>query len=227
MESLLVEFLFPRFCVGCGYLGTYVCSTCEKRMGRVGGRSCYYCGRPSLLGLTHPGCRRTRGIDGTLSIYRYDGLFKKILHESKYKGAITILNTLLKSCGAYPWSEVIAWKRMFDPHIMSVPLHANRIRQRGFNQSDSISTLFAQMAMLKTSSCLTRIHDTPHLAMSSDKKTRRNQVRQAFRVSQTPLPHAIILVDDVITTGATISECARELKKNGVQIVLTISLAKG
>lgn len=226
MENLIVELLFPRFCIGCGYLGTYICGSCEEKMEKVKRNTCYYCEKPSLFGLTHPGCERKNGIDGNLSIYLYSGLFKIALHESKYKGAFNILKTLLSLCEQQKWREILMWKQLFNPLIMSVPLHINRLKQRGFNQSEIIAKRYELANNLVRSDYLSRVKDTLHLARIADKNIRKQQIKGAFEFVGDHIPHSIILVDDVITSGATILECAKTLKQKGVQIVLTISLAK-
>lgn len=226
MKSFIMELFFPRFCVGCGYLGTYVCHSCETALERVKKNSCYYCDKASPFGLTHPGCKKKDGIDGHLSLYLYTGLFKKILHESKYKGAHQVLTTLLSLNELCKQREILIWKQLFSPLVVSVPLHTNRLKQRGFNQSEIIAEKFTS-AGFTIGSCLLRVGDTPHLANIKNKNTRKHQIRSAFKFKGEYIPRSVVLVDDVITSGATLLECAKTLKQKGVQTVLTISLAKG
>jgi len=226
MGNHIMELFFPRFCVGCGYLGTYVCCSCEARLKRVKKNTCYYCDRAAPFGLTHPRCKQKEGIDGNLSLYIYTGLFKKILHDSKYKGAYNILKTLLSTNKRHKWREILTWKHLFSPLIMGVPLHINRLRQRGFNQSEIIVEKLAMMGFNK-GRCLLRVNDTPHLASIKDKNMRKLQIKGAFKFNGEYIPPTVMLVDDVITSGATLAECAKTLKQKGVQTVLTISLAKG
>lgn len=226
MGNFIMELLFPRFCVGCGYLGTYVCPLCETKLERVKKNRCYYCDKASPFGLTHPGCKKKDGIDGHLSLYLYTGLFKKILHESKYKGAYHILTTLLSFNKLHIWREILMWKQLFSPLVVSVPLHPNRLKQRGFNQSEIIAEKYTTMGLNK-GNCLLRVDDTPHLANIKNKNTRKHQIRGAFKFEGEHVPPAVLLVDDVVTSGATLLECAKTLKQKGVQTVLTISLAKG
>lgn len=226
MENHILELFFPRFCVGCGYLGTYVCHSCEEALERVKKNRCYYCDKAAPFGLTHPSCKKKDGIDGHLSLYLYTGLFKKILHESKYKGAYHVLTTLLSFNRPHIWREVLMWKQLFSPLVVSVPLHPNRLKQRGFNQSEIIVEKFATRGFNK-GSFLLRVKDTPHLANMKDKDMRKHQIKGAFKFNGEYVPPAVMLVDDVVTSGATLIECAKTLKQKGVQTVLTISLAKG
>ena len=227
MKNSLLELFFPRFCVGCGYLGAYVCHNCEKKLVRVEKNTCYYCERPSFLGFTHPGCKRSEGIDGSLSLYLYTGLFKRILHESKYKGAFIVLKALISISGQGIYDEVGYWKRIYNPLITYVPLNINRLKQRGFNQSKIIAEKYSRLNEIESIECLSRVLNTPHLANIKDKSERKRNIKNAFIFTGQTIPQSVILVDDVITTGATVLECAKVLKKEGVQTVLTISLAKG
>lgn len=227
MRSTILELLFPRFCLGCGYVGTYICSSCEAKMKRVKRTPCFYCGKSSLLGITHPKCRQRKGIDGYLSLYSYDGLFKKLLQESKYKGAYAVLSTLLAFPQQSIFQDLNKWNNLFKPLIVSVPLHPQRIRERGFNQSEIITKQYFKEANFLNTNLLERTINTIHLANIQNKKKRRQRIQGAFTFIGNNVPKAALLVDDVITSGATILECSKVLKEKGVRTVLAFSLAKG
>ncbi len=188
---------------------------------------CFYCEKPSLLGLTHPRCKRNRGIDGFLSLYLYDGLFKKLLLAAKYKGSYKILETLLMYSVKKAAVKIGKWSELFKASVISVPLHPKRIKERGFNQSDYIADMCTQGGKLKRDINLVRMINTPHLAPIIDKQERKKKIKNAFQYKGTNPPNTVILVDDVITSGSTILECAKALKEKGVRTVLAFSLAKG
>lgn len=227
MESPLLDLFFPRFCLGCGYVGSYVCPSCEAKIKRVNETRCFYCGRPSLLGFTHPGCWRKRGVDGYLSLYTYGGLFKKLLQTSKYKGSHLVFKSLL----AYPQhallQTLLQWNNLFGVAIVCVPLHPQRMRERGFNQSDLIADRYFNNPCFVKKNLLKRVINTEHLANLKNERERKRHIRGAFAFIGEKAPSAALLVDDVITSGSTILECSKVLKENGVQTVLAFSLAKG
>lgn len=227
MINTPLELLFPRFCLGCGYVGSYICPPCEAKMERVKRARCFYCDKSSLLGLTHPGCKQKNGIDGYLSLYLYAGLFKKLLQTSKYKGAYTVLLTLLSFPQLNTLQDMCKWNTLFKPTVMSVPLHPQRIRERGFNQSEIITKQYFRSPKFLSGDILERRINTNHLANIGNKNKRRHYIRGAFRFIGTHTPKAALLVDDVTTSGSTVLECSRVLKENGVQTVLAFSLAKG
>lgn len=222
----LLSFFFPSFCVGCGALGGYVCSTCFRLIKKNKDESCFYCGKKSPLGLTHVKCRKREGIDGWWVPYKYEASFKRILIGAKYKRAHLILQSLLNHDSPPLYRAIWRWKKVLDPIIVPVPLSAQRMRERGFNQSLIIGEHLASRTGIPIGEILIRIKNTPHLAKMKDRGMRKKAARHAFRFVGAEVPRAVLLVDDVITTGATIGECARSLKRAGVETVLAFSLAK-
>lgn len=110
--------------------------------------------------------------------------------------------------------------------LLAVPLHRQRLRQRGFNQSYELTRHLARhsgIALQKTG--LVR-HKATARQTTLSKAQRQKNVRGAFRVTATDWPAHVILVDDVITTGNTLHECARVLKKAGVQRVDALVFAR-
>ena len=225
MRSQLLEVLFPRSCLGCGFLGLYICPRCEAAMKRVKKNQCFYCKKPSLFGLTHPGCKKKNGIDGYFALYHYHGLFTKIIQEAKYHHAFLVLKELLSFQQRQPPSTVSRWMSFFSPTIISVPLHPQREKERGFNQSDIICKQYFPQG--EDIPLLKRVINTPHLANLANGEARKKHIHKAFVCTQTTPPPAVLLVDDVSTSGATFSECGCTLKKAGVQVVLAFSLAQG
>lgn len=189
--------------------------------------SCLYCGGPSLLGLTHPKCKKKLGVDGSISIYKYPGVFRRLLYASKYKGAFNVLNDLIDFSLKHKTNDMQNWNRLYSPTITHVPLHPNRILKRGFNQSELIARRYSARFGFVRANILSRIIDTPHLATMTGVNMRKRTIKGAFKFVGKTAPSCVILVDDVTTTGSTLFECANVLKNNGVQVVLTISLAKG
>ena len=90
----LKDLLFPKFCLGCGFLGAYICTNCKKKLSYIKQDSCLYCGKPSLYGLTHPGCRREKGVDGFLSVFYYNNLLKSVIKSVKYRLATAVFEEL-------------------------------------------------------------------------------------------------------------------------------------
>jgi ComF family protein len=116
------------------------------------------------------------------------------------------------------------------PLIVPVPLHASRLRERGYNQAELIARRVAVItAMPICATALSRIRPTGQQVKTSGRSERRENMRGAFVVTDgvAVVDRDIVLVDDVTTTGATLEDCARALKEAGASSVSAITLAHG
>jgi ComF family protein len=109
-----------------------------------------------------------------------------------------------------------------------VPLHSARLREREFNQADVLARLLARRAGAPVLAALRRIRYTT-TQTRLDREERMQNLRNAFRVRQTSRVSGshLILVDDVFTTGSTVEECARVLKRAGAASVRVVTVARG
>ena len=152
------------------------------------------------------------------SCYYYDGLVRQIIHDLKFNNKRYIYRAvaLIMSC-SLPKGDIIT----------NVPISAKRKRTRGYDQSELIAKEIARICGVKYIPLLKKIKDTP--AQSAlDAAERRKNVIGAYEC----LPFSdiadkkIILIDDVITTGATMEECKKILYKNNIKNVTSFSFAK-
>ncbi|WP_428357804.1 ComF family protein [Methyloprofundus sp.] len=103
--------------------------------------------------------------------------------------------------------------------IIPVPLHPKRYRQRGFNQTLEIGKIISQQLFIPIDNrCCLHIKNTPHQISLSGKQRQKN-IKNAFQLQSTPEAQHIAILDDVLTTGATANELAKELKITGVSRV--------
>ncbi|GAB6888125.1 hypothetical protein JCM13304A_16230 [Desulfothermus okinawensis JCM 13304] len=153
----------------------------------------------------------------------YRGVLKEIIKEFKYQGdfsLVDILGDLL--CQAYAKGDF-----EFRPDIIvPVPIHKNRLKLRGFNQSLEISRRLSKVIQVPIEkNTLIRIKDTiPQVGLK--KSARKKNVRNVFCVLGDVRGANLILVDDVYTSGATVSECARVLKGSGAKVIGLLVLAR-
>jgi ComF family protein len=109
--------------------------------------------------------------------------------------------------------------------VVPVPLHPRRLRARGFNPSVTLARTVARECGARfTADALARVRDTP-TQTGLDRPARRRNVAGAFACSRA-VRETVWLVDDVVTTGATLSECARVLRRNGAQRVIGVCVAR-
>ena len=219
------DLLFPKFCLGCGFLGAYICPNCKKKL-----NPSQNCGKASLYGLTHPVCRRSLGIDGFLSIFYYNNLLKTIIKSIKYRLAVDVWRELCLVVEPDLLNKIGNYKKFIngDFYLVPIPLHPKRFRSRGFNQAKIITQFFNKFLKKPTVECLFRIKDTPSQAQLISNKDRYTNLRGAFEAAAHEAKDKnFVLVDDVATTGSTLKEAARALKKKGARRVYALTLARG
>lgn len=194
---------------------------------------CLYCGRSSLFGLTHPVCQRRYGIDGLVSIFFYNGFLQKIIKTIKYRLATDAWEDLSKTIDPHKLAKLSFFKQIKKElgllYLQPIPLHIYRMQIRGFNQAQIIAEFFQRILSIPSSSVLTRNKPTRPQAELQKGKERFLNMRRAFEVKEIEniSNNNYILVDDVVTTGATLKEAARVLKLNGAEQVFALTLARG
>ena len=227
----LLDFLFPKRCVGCRKIGDFLCSDCFSRIEYTNTYSCPECLRPSLNGLTHPACIKKYGLDGVFPAVTYKGIVKKLLYQFKYSPYLSSLSELL---GDVMYEGIIQNESFNNilaskPVIVTVPLSAKRQRQRGYNHAELLGKDLGFKLGLKVENILIRKIDTkPQYKLK--KAERVKNIKGAFSMSHNIKLNlknkTIILVDDIATTYATLKECAKVLKHAGAGKVYGVVFAK-
>ncbi|MFA5136042.1 MAG: phosphoribosyltransferase family protein [Patescibacteria group bacterium] len=222
------EVLFPRTCFCCGYLGVYVCPSCEKRLVAPPHTSCFYCRKPSLLGLTHPACRRKNGIDGFTYLLQYNNPLKLIIKKIKYSLVLDAQKDIYRFLYLFGTNSLVYYGRMVGLRVQSIPTSITKKRTRGYNQADIVAEGLCYCLKTKQVDLLERRYEKKPQAQIHTPFERRKNVKGAFCIKKgIVVPERVLLVDDVVTTGATTEEAAAELKKAGVKHVFVFSVARG
>lgn len=227
----LLDIILPKFCAGCLSPGSYLCTDCQGQITQKP-LICPICFGASINGSTHPLCQKPLGLDGLWSLASYDYPIRDLIKKFKYRltrqVSQTLLNLLLEYWARYPTALVaLLAKRPTDWQIVPVPLHQTRQNWRGFNQSQLIAQLIAIKLNVSLNDCLLRIRNTtPQFKLS--RAYRSPNIKDAFALSMNyeHLTPNIILVDDVWTTGATLKECTKLLKRRGVKQVWALTIAR-
>lgn len=226
------DLLFPKHCLGCGILGAYICPKCQKLFRYLDRGTCFYCKKASLYNLTHPICLKNFNIDGVTAIFYYNNLLKKIIKSIKYRLVIEAWKDLTRTIEPEAVRQISFYKRISKGFFLQpIPLCKRKIRERGFNQAFLITKFFQAFLDFPISDFLVRVKETLPQAELKTKKDRYNNLRGAFKIDPKGHPAVtgsdIILVDDVVTTGSTVREAARVLKKAGAVKIYVLALAKG
>jgi competence protein ComFC len=218
----LVDFVYPKFCVGCGKLGVFLCVECGDRLDFVD-QICPECGEASIMGWTHHKCRNKHSLDGMISIYEYrEPVARAIIDGIKYQFNKELVSVVLKDF-------VFETGVVFDA-LVPVPLFFYRENWRGFNQAEEIAKVVGDRIKVPVEKILKRVRNTKQQALMKDRKERVRNISGAFEVSKKYESEKlktikILLVDDVFTSGANMRECAKVLKGVGVKQVWGLSLS--
>ena len=154
------------------------------------------------------------------------GLVLDVIHRYKYNGQVwfePFLTGLLEQA-ATPWLEPGRWDA-----LVPVPLHPTKRRERGFNQAERLAVAFGAVCGLPVNkNAVERVQSTPTQTRLTQMERRAN-VRDAFRcrAGDDFKGLKLILIDDVMTTGATTNACARELARAGAAEVCVWTVARG
>jgi competence protein ComFC len=187
------------------------------------------CQRPAFGGLTHPSCKTRYTIDGVFSSLVYQGVVKKLVYQFKYKPHVKDLRTVFDGL----FYEGLIQKEMAyrllneESILVPIPLYRTKLRRRGYNQAMVLAEGLAKQCGMQVVNCLERVRNT-QTQVGMSQQERRENIKDAFALKH-PLPKhkQVLLVDDVVTSGATLAEAARVLKKAGVGKVWGVTLAHG
>src|SRR3977135_4365021 len=229
----LASLFYPAACVGCAAnveRSEYLCADCQRRAPRIVAPFCAKCSEPFPGAITQTfscaNCEhRVLHFDCAVAAYRSRGLVRKLVHEFKYARQRHL---------RYP---VAAWLRetLRDPRlhgrhfdaIVPVPLHPARERERGFNQAMLLHELLAASLTLPLRGVLERTRYTT-TQTAYDRAERMENLHGAFRLrkKEDVRDLRVLLIDDVLTTGSTLSECARVLRAAGAVSVHAATAAR-
>jgi len=223
----LIDLFFPKFCLGCGYIGVYLCPSCLKKLESVKLDTCLYCKRPSLFGLTHSNCIKKLNVDGLLVIYHYNPILKRIIKNIKYRLATEVWQEFYKIIEPQVIIKLSFYKKLSTCFVIQpIPLSKIKYNERGFNQANLISIFFQKFLHFPIVDLLIRKKEISAQAQIKNKKERYLNIKGTFVGQQCVHPN-IILVDDIVTSGSTVKEAVRVLKKAGAKKVYVLALAKG
>jgi ComF family protein len=227
----LLEFFLPRMCLFCGVpvgetAAVAVCPECEAQITWVASPLCTCCGR---VFEDREGPNRVCGDCQTdpppfaraRAAALYDGPVAQAVTRFKFSRQMALLPVMQHWLQRPLCLELVAAADLLAP----VPLHPKRIKHRGFNQSLFLAQGFPGAAVAREALVRTR-HTPPQLGLNP--KERRDNVKRAFAVTDPAQVKGktVLLIDDLYTTGSTVKECARVLRKAGASRVEVLTVAR-
>lgn len=207
----------------------HICPTCKAQMRPLSHPLCQVCGIPFVgVGDDHlcGAClKNPPSFDVARAGFLYEGHCRELIHTFKYQNKIHLRRPLVLLV-LESLSEFIVSQR--PDLVLPVPLHKRRLRSRGFNQAVLLGELLAREFHLPLERrALQRVRWTePQISLSADE--RRENVKGAFSVTDCAAVAGkrVMIVDDVLTTGSTVEECSRMLKRAGAAEVMVVTVAR-
>ena len=218
----VLNWVYPPSCVHCGKAGSLICDDCFSKLPAVGKHYCSRCGKPLM---PKHFCRHCGNSEFSFTAcrapYLYDGPVSAMIKGLKYNGTLGLVPILSKLLADF-WEE----NNWAVDIVVPVPLSEKRKAQRGFNQSEVIAGDFSKKTGL---SCDPRIlmkqrNTLQQVGLTAEE--RRENLSGAFAAEPTLVKgKRILLMDDVMTTGSTFSECSSVLLNAGAKAVYCLSVA--
>ncbi|MDO4301162.1 MAG: ComF family protein [Clostridia bacterium] len=224
----ILSIVYPNHCISCGEVlnagkDKWLCNNCRCDFEITEHKRCKTCGRI----IYHDGkCRICNSeriyFDKGYSVLVYKDSVRNGIMNFKYKG----LYRYGKYFGNIMVNYAVQNINMSFDYVTAVPLHSKRFKDRGYNQSKILAKAVAESMNIKYMDLLIRNKNTK-AQNSLNRKERKENIRDAFslRKGMSVENKNILIIDDIYTTGATINECSRVLKKNKAAVVEFFSLS--
>ncbi len=202
----IVAIVAPHRCLGCGSEDNILCTVCQLSHIISINSFCILCSKPSAGWQLCPVCQQQSGLQCVWVGGAYQGLLEKMIKKYKFERARAAHEPLARILAAIlPPGD---WQ------LVPVPTAPVRVRQRGYDQVLLIARTLSRLTGMPLSPLLRRTHDSRQVG--ANRATRLAQSQNAFYVARTPLTQRpILLIDDVCTTGATLSAAAKVLHQAG------------
>lgn len=230
----MIEWIFPVRCPICNQIvvpkGAMFHKDCIVKLEFVAEPFCKKCGVP-LVSEEQEYCEecilKDRGWDCGRSVFYYCGTVQRALHKVKQEGTrefVYFFALQMKKTQKDYIQEVV------PDCLVPVPLHPSKFRSRGFNQAELLARAFGKEIQLPVRLLLKKKQKTKD-QKNLNRRERKKNVKHVFCIDMEEIkkgiPKSVLLIDDVSTTGSTLTECAKVLKKQGIQKVAFLSVCTG
>lgn len=226
-KSILENFIFNESwtCNVCGrevFKGDF-CEECEKSLPFIGDTKCEHCGRKTVQSVKYcPSCSYDKfGFDKAVSVFEYRAPVDKLIKSLKYGG-----NKYISHLLARYMSEKFIYNFSDAEVITFVPCTVKRLKERGFNQAELLAKELSGLCGAEVKSLIEKVEETDEQVGLTAEKRRKNLVK-AFKVKDKKEVEGkrIVIVDDVMTTGSTVTAVSEKLLKAGASAIYVMTVA--
>ncbi len=217
-----LDLIYPPRCALCEKQGSFLCDECLDKLPRADGQRCDVCWLPRRGSSCQTCAEHPIFLNRLRSVFRYGGEVQRLVQAFKFQGQSSLGRTLAAQLtGCYAEHAFAA------DIVVPVPLSGARRRRRGYNQAALLAREVARELGLPMSEAMRRLGNPTPQARSTAEQRRRN-VSGVFEVakSEAVAGRRVLLIDDVATTGATLSACAEALLATGASEVIGLTLAR-
>jgi len=220
--KLIIDLIFPALCAGCEVAGTVWCDECADRISAPKGRACPGCGFPIEKRIICSLCEDWPNRVHVRAFAHYRKPLSSAILKLKYRSDQMLANEM--AAWLIDVYQRTGWKA---DCVVPVPLADVRLRQRGYNQITLIATSFAKELKLPFfNSALKRVRETQS-QVGLNRQARHQNVEGAFSADiRTFQDQSVVLVDDLLTSGATMKNCAIALLNAGAVQVFCLTIAR-
>lgn len=227
----MVDILYPPKCFSCNVKVSFhgvLCESCWGKVEFIEKPCCLKCSIPlpaSYLGGFCERCNRTKySFDRNISVVRYEGMMKEIVHDFKFNDkthlAKVMSRYMLMALGNFCHEK-------FDI-VLPVPMHKTKLRKRRYNQAVLLAVNISKSLKIKIKTNVLRKTKETISQINYSRLERFQNLEQAFYIDNIKniKNKSVLIVDDVMTTGATIDACAKALKSAGAAKVYSVTFAR-
>lgn len=224
--------VFPRHCPVCDDIipfgGKLICPDCERKTVFVGEPRCMKCGRvitdaareycSDCIEVKHEFTR-------AVSVFVYNDALQEAIFRFKYRGRQEYADFFAESIDHYLGREIASFGA---EALIPVPIHKDRLKKRGFNQAELIAEKLGKLNGLKVEKDLIRRTRSTLPQKGLSREERRKNLKRAFKLTGNDVKLTkLIIIDDIYTTGSTVDEMAKLLKKAGASDVYVVTVCSG
>ena len=219
---MAVDLVLPPSCAACGRGGAFLCEPCEASLSRLERPYCARCAHPGADRLCEACASSPPAFDGIRAVCLFEGTARKLVHSLKYANFRAVAPDMARLLADLPGPRPVPGEV-----IVPVPLHPRRERTRGYNQSELLArTVGKRMGLPVRPGIVRRVRNTPPQVSIENYEERRSNIEGSFACPAGLSGESVLLMDDVVTTGSTMSACAAALKAAGARSVWGLAFAR-
>ncbi len=222
ITDFFLDVAFPKKCVVCGKLDTLFCENCQSKITFLRTQNCPFCLKITPRGRVCKSCGHKSALTGVTVMAHFEEPLKEVIHQYKYEFIKALKDDLAHL--AWPYLEDFPKNSV----LTCVPSSPKRLAWRGYNQAEEIAGILALQSGLSFRPKLLKrtSYKTPQTQLS--RKERFKNVENAFEAKRNfnLKGKQVVIFDDLVTSGATLNACAKELRKMGASRVWGLVLAR-